>query len=463
MQPVPLHEPAALPLAREACAPRRGAGFSAAAPLPAGRLIDDASDNHLLVIGPTGAGKGRAVLLPWLLSYPGCVVVVDPKGEAASVSARFRAELGHRVCTVDPWRDGQGDALNPLETLLRDSTDLGDDCLTLAELIAGAAPASLQDPFWRASALHLLTALLGWSWVRARVCGAAQQGDGTLAAVWQLLHADDLALALASLLDRHGRSAALPAFVHEGFVNFLHHEAERVRTSVRSEAVALMRIFGSQRVQRATATTTLPLVTLADGGPASVYLVVPPDRLESHAAYLRIQLGALLGLMLRRPRRPRWPTLFLVDELGHLGPVPALKQAITLLRGYGVRVALFVQSMAQLKSLWPHDHETILDNCGTWIKVGSTSLAAARQVADQLGDIDADLLLGMAPDQLALHRAGQRTLLAHKLDYLHDPLFAGRFDANPLYAAAPPAPARSGLARASLGAAADVSSLCGPA
>jgi len=443
---------ATLLLARQLAPPAAGVGA----------LITDASDSHLLVVAPTGAGKGRSVLLPWLLSYPGCVIVVDPKGEAASVSARYRAELGQQVCIVDPWQHSDAarqHALNPVQAMLRHSTDLGDDCMTLAELIAGEAPASLQDPFWRASALHLLTALLGWSWVRAQVSGRTGSDDGTLAAVWSLLHADDLPLTLATLLDRHGQHAALPAFVQQGFVNFLRHEAERVRTSVRSEAVSLMRVFGSARVQRATAQTTLPLDTLVAGGAASVYLVVPPDRLESHAAYLRIQLGALLGLMVRRPRRPRWPTLFIVDELGHLGPVPQLRQAITLLRGYGVRVALFVQSLAQLKSLWPRDWETLLDNTGTWIHFGSTSLAAARQVADQLGDVSAETLLALPPDQMALHRAGQPTVLAHKLDYLHDPLFAGRFDPNPMHAAETVPGHRSGLARSRVGAAAALSSL----
>jgi type IV secretion system protein VirD4 len=415
-------------------------------------LVGESGESHLLVIAPTGAGKGRSVLLPWLLSYPGGVIVVDPKGEAAAVSARWRAELGHQVCIVDPWREGSA-TLNPLEAALRGSADLGDDCLTLAELVAGEAPLSLQDPFWRACALQLLTALLGWVWLRPELTGRRQPDDGTPGAVWSLLHTPDLPLALARLLDQHG--AALPAFVREGFVGFLQHEGERVRTSVRSEAATLMRVFGSPRVQRATAGTTLPLATLAAGGAVSLYLVVPPDRLESHAAYLRIQLGALLALLVRRTRRPRWPTLLVVDELGHLGPVPALKQAITLLRGYGVRVALFVQSVAQLRSVWPRDHETVLANCGTWLTFGHGSLTAARQVADQLGDIGAETLFALPPGHLALHRAGRPTELALKLDYLHDPLFAGRFDANPLHAA-PPLPLR-GVARRRTGAAAELS------
>lgn len=441
-----------LPLAYEARGSRASAGFMtpAAAATASGRsddLIADASESHLLVIAPTGAGKGRSVLLPWLLSWPGCVVVVDPKGEAAAVCSRWRAGLGQPVCVVDPWSDnGAVHALNPMDVLLGDSTDLGDDCLTLAELIVGEAPVSSQDPFWRACALHLLTALMGWVWVRAGITGTKAGDDGTLAAVWALLNDDDINLHLAVQLDTH--AVKMPPFVREGFVSFLAHEGERVRTSVRSEAVSLMRIFGSARVQRATGSTTLPLGVLSAGDPASVIFVVPPERLASHAAYLRIQLGALLALTMRRRRRPASPTLFLLDELGNLGPLPQLKQAVTLLRGYGVRVAMFVQSLAQLKGLWPNDHETITDNCGIWLTFGAARLSAAREVADKLGDISAEALFALPPDRLMLHRAGQPTVVARKLDYLRDAIFEGRFDPNPLHAAAPTTPAAESPARA---------------
>ena len=455
----------ALPLGRQAAPPRQAAGFvrdTGAASAMAGTLIADASEQHALVIAPTGAGTGRAVLLPWLMSYRGSVIVVDPKGEAANVTARCRREaLGQRVSVIDPWgihaasAGARGESLNPLQVMLDASTDLGDDCMTLAELIVGEAPASTQDPFWRALALDLITASIGWAWVCALVTGRRGAHGPSLAAVWELLHADDLACLLATWLDAHGKHPALPRFVHNGFVTFLHHEAERVRTSVLSEAISLLRVFGSARVQAATTETTVPLAALCgdegegegesgegDGGAGeagaaegvSLYLVVPPDRLDSHAPYLRVMLGTLLGVMARRTARPSLPTLFLVDELGHLGPIPQLRQATTLLRGYGVRVALFVQSMAQLKSLWPREHESILENCGLWLNFGNNSLAAARQVAEQLGDVGAETLFQMPADHLAIHRAGQPTVIARKLDYLSDPLFKGRFDPNPLHA-----------------------------
>jgi hypothetical protein len=42
----------------------------------------------------------------------------------------------------------------------------------------------------------------------------------------------------------------------------------------------------------------------------------------------------------------------MVDELAQIGGRRAFKEAVTLLRGYGLRCCLFLQSHAQLKSLW---------------------------------------------------------------------------------------------------------------
>src|SRR5690349_15656482 len=43
-------------------------------------------DAPLLTCAPTGAGKGRGVLIPNLLRYPGPVICVDIKGELFQVT-----------------------------------------------------------------------------------------------------------------------------------------------------------------------------------------------------------------------------------------------------------------------------------------------------------------------------------------------------------------------------------------
>ncbi|MGI8568452.1 MAG: TraM recognition domain-containing protein [Methylocella sp.] len=64
-----------------------------------------------------------------------------------------------------------------------------------------------------------------------------------------------------------------------------------------------------------------------------------------------------------------------MDELAQLGGLRAIKEAMTMLRGYGLRCCLFLQSHAQLKSLDPLDHEAITENCGAIVTFGHTKLA----------------------------------------------------------------------------------------
>jgi type IV secretion system protein VirD4 len=61
-------------------------------------------DRHVLIFGANGSGKGTRILLPNLLDMRGArsLVVVDPKGELAAVSAPFRRSVG-RVVMLNPF------------------------------------------------------------------------------------------------------------------------------------------------------------------------------------------------------------------------------------------------------------------------------------------------------------------------------------------------------------------------
>ncbi len=76
-------------------------------------------ESHLLTLAPTGAGKGRNAIIPACLSWPGSMVVIDPKGEATRVTARRRREMGQEVRVLDPFgvTTKESDSLNPLDIL----------------------------------------------------------------------------------------------------------------------------------------------------------------------------------------------------------------------------------------------------------------------------------------------------------------------------------------------------------
>src|SRR5271166_598418 len=72
-----------------------------------GRSIGDkmryGGDQHVLVFGPNGKGKTTRLFIPNLLQSQGSsIVVVDPKGELAAVTAKHRRTLGP-VVILNPF------------------------------------------------------------------------------------------------------------------------------------------------------------------------------------------------------------------------------------------------------------------------------------------------------------------------------------------------------------------------
>src|SRR5687767_7137009 len=87
-----------------------------------------------------------------------------------------------------------------------------------------------------------------------------------------------------------------------------------------------------------------------------------PVKRPAPGALLRMWVATLLGAVCRRTTIPPQRTLFLLDEAAQLGSLPILRQAVTLLRGYGLQVFTFWQDLSQLELLYPRDWPTILNN-----------------------------------------------------------------------------------------------------
>jgi type IV secretion system protein VirD4 len=393
-------------------------------------LIADSSEFHVLVIAPTGAGKGRNFIIPNLLTCSAPMIVLDIKGEAARVTARWRREkMGHEVVILDPFHVATDTAhtLNPLDHLTSHLDTVADEAFMLASLITEGHRFT-RDPFWDDLAECLLAGLF------THIATSEGIKERTLGAVCDLLAEDDFVYSTAVLLDNN---KALHPFAYQQLATFLAHEGDKVRTSVLSVAKQHTRIFTSEAVQRALAATSFDIDKVRAGSPLTIYIVIPPTKIVSHGSLIRLWLSTLLGVITQRTTAPERPTIFMVDELAQLGGLRAFREAVTLLRGYGLRCCLFLQSHAQLKSLYPQDHEAITENCGAILTFGHTSMTMSRQVADMLGDISADTLFAMTGDQIAVHIARQNTVIANRLDYLTDSLFAGKFDANPRYRPSP--------------------------
>jgi type IV secretion system protein VirD4 len=193
---------------------------------------------------------------------------------------------------------------------------------------------------------------------------------------------------------------------------------------------------------------------------ATVFLVLPPDRLATYSRWLRLLVTQSLADMARTPAKPPAPVLYLLDEFAALGHLALVERAMGLMAGYGVQLWPILQDVRQFRATYGQRAGTFLSNAGVLQIFGVNDHDSAKLVSDLLGQetvvfqtmgraLDSEqsgTSLGeqhtgrplLTPDEVRnipghvelLFLAGQRPIIASKLAYYADPEFRGLFDAE---------------------------------
>ena len=335
---------------------------------------------HLLTVAPAGAGKSVATIIPNLLGHLGSVVVLDPKGELYQATAEHRhTRLGHKIIRLDPFGlagpAGTSDTLNPLDFIDETDPAFVDEVRTLADLFVISTGKEV-DPHWNEWAVVILTAFMSF------VCGCEPDASKRT-----------LALVRDIVSSRHVYGEAMKAMQQvEGFGGLIAKFGDLLTWLVDRELASIM-----SSVHRHTTWMDTPQVaaSLAKSsfdprwlrrGRVSIYLILPHDKLSTLAPLMRCWLGTILRLATKHGATEKNPVLFIVDEAAHLGKMEVLQNALTLMRGYGIRIWLFFQSLDQMKVCYGEHAAVMLDNLATQQFFGINSLETADHLSKRLGD-----------------------------------------------------------------------------
>jgi len=120
------------------------------------RPLRFSSDGMVMVFAAMGAGKGLGIVIPSLLSYPGSMVVTNPKGENYAITRRRRAKFG-KVWMLNPTDLAHSERFNPLDMLRLGSPQEADDAEALARLLV--VP-DARESHWDDKATSLIKGLI---------------------------------------------------------------------------------------------------------------------------------------------------------------------------------------------------------------------------------------------------------------------------------------------------------------
>lgn len=423
-------------------------------------------DGHLVTVAPTRSGKGVSVIIPNLLSYPGSIVVTDPKGENYSATARRRQELGADVHALDPFEMVGGTATcNPLDVIHAGSPDIIDDTRLLADmLVTSESKETGEQAFWNEEARALLTGIILY------VVAHESPERRTLSHVRSLL---TLPPGLwTEFLNRMSTSNAINGMVARSAARILQ-KAEKERSGVISSAQAHTHFLDSPRMARILQESSINLSDISTRS-MSLFLILPPDRLETYHRWLRLMITTQLVSILRSNNQVKaqrdWPIVFFLDEFAHLGRLQPVARDMALIGGYGVTFWLFLQNLSQLRALYGDQWTTFLANADVLQAFGTndwetveylskmTGETTIRSTSDNASRGHSRGKHGSSQEGRGVTRAerGRRLLLpdevrrldttkqllfcnasdpilASKIKYYNHPLYAGQFDPNPLH------------------------------
>ena len=433
-----------------------------------GRLLRYDGPAHLLTLAPTRAGKGVGTVIPNLLAVDRSVLVIDPKGENARIAGAARERFG-TVHVLDPFgvSGRPSAAYNPLDRLGADSPDLSEDAASLADALVVDPAGQSGDALWNEEAKALLGGLIMF-------CVAHEDADRrTLAAVREYITLPPDRMAdLVKLMQDSDAAGGLVARAANRFAG----KADREAASVLSTAQRHTHFLDSPRIVRVMARSDFAFADLRHEV-TSVFLVLPPNRLDAYSRWLRLLVSQALQDIARDAEVPQGaqsgvqapierlrassptlgPALFLLDEFAALGRLEAVERAMGLMAGYGLQLWPILQDMSQLRDLYGTRASTFVANAGVQQVFGVNDFETAKWISQTMGQetigystqsqkpgdmpttgtsiTGRDLLtpdeIMQLPRHLQLLRVqGQPTAITAKLRYHADREFDGLYDAQ---------------------------------
>jgi type IV secretion system protein VirD4 len=342
------------------------------------RFVRIQSFVHLLTCAPAGRGKSVFALVPNLRSYSSSCVVVDPKSELFGLTGEHRRKkFGQTIFRLDPFALGGsgGHGFNPLEFIDDQADDFLDQCRDLANLMVFRSGEE-REPYWNDAAESVLSVFIAF------ICACeTNRTHRHLGMVRELLSSREHYIQARETMKR------TPS--HRGVIQRLGQSLswleDRELNSVLSNVQRHTQWLDSPAVAEHLSRSEFDPRHLRSGK-ATCYLILPQDRLVTMAPLMRIWVGVTLRVLTRGVPDDRNRVLFLIDEAAHLGKMQILEDAVTIMRGYGIRLWFFFQSLSQLETTFGPKYKTILENCETQQYFGINSYFTADEVSKRIGD-----------------------------------------------------------------------------
>ena len=353
--------------------------------------VDDSGQPHSLIMGASGSGKTQAFMFPLIriLGRHGeSMIVTDPKGELYEACGELLKEKGYKIILINFRDPKEGAAWNPFSYPYRiykeGNADKANELLQdLASNIL-IDPNNKAEPFWEQTASNFFTGLsLG-------LFDDATEEEININSINMMAEIGEDRIGSSNYIKEYFKSKGelSPAYIAAAScINAPNETRGGIMSTFRTKT----RIFSSQ--ESLSEMLSYSDFDIRDIGKekTAVFLKVHDEKTTYHALatiFVKQAYEALIAVAQTCPGlKLPYRTNFILDEFANMPALKDVETMITASRSRNIRFSFVIQNFSQLNKVYGKDvAETIKGNCGNFVYIMSTELAALEEISKLLGD-----------------------------------------------------------------------------
>ena len=355
----------------------------------------DNTESHSLLIGSTGSGKTRRIILPlisFLLYNNESIIVTDPKGELFDQTSGAFKENGYKVITLN-FRDPQkSDCWNPLAVPYQyfriGQTDKAMEMINDIALNIMYDDDKNKDPFWEQSAVDYFIGLaLG-------LCEDACPKQITLNNISYMNTSGQERFATSNFIKEYFLLKNKYSNAYTCASGTIEAPSD-TRASIISVFQQKLRVFTSQ--ENLSQMLAHSNFKMEDIGTAKtvVYIIIQDEKSTYHplaTAFIKQCYEVLIDCATKNGGKLPVRTNFILDEFGNLPPIIDMTSIVSAARSRNIRLTMAIQSNKQLDSVYGEsDAEVIKNNCNNLIFLYGRDLQTLKEISELCGNKEEQL------------------------------------------------------------------------
>ena len=346
---------------------------------------------NTLVCGGSGAGKTRFFGKPNIMQANTSFVILDPKGENVRDLGYLLEEQGYEVKVLDLINMEKSHCYNPFVYLKTDN----DVQKLVTNLFKATTPkgSSSNDPFWDTAASMLLLALMFY------LKYEAPEEEQNFSMIMELLRAgevkedDDMYISPLDILFNRLESKD-PDHIAVKYYRDYHSGSAKTLKSIQITLASRLEKFNLKSMESLTITDELDLPSIGEKKVALFALI--PDNDTSFnflVSILYTQLFQQLFFLADHKYSGSLPVPvhFVMDEFANVSLPDDFDKILSVMRSRAISVSIIIQNLAQLKSLFEKQWESIVGNCDEFLYLGGMEQSTHKYISDLLGKETIDL------------------------------------------------------------------------